>query len=305
MKRKKKAPRSARRLWLTLMVLISLGAATYFIFFDKHSNLKPTHTSSVSRSHRPSSGSAPNIPSGNLSEPLRGMPKIKDLPRTDGKPFVAIVIDDMGYYESTGDKILALNLNLSFAFLPFAPHTSKQAAIAHHLGRDILLHLPMEPADRKWKPEAGTLFLNMNPGQLGETFRKDLAAVPMAIGVNNHMGSRFTEDRAAMKTFLQYLRANNLFFLDSLTSSNSLGYSLSKEMGVEVIRRDIFLDNDQSKDKIISQINKLMLIAKKEGIAVGIAHPHEETLMALVEYQDRFNQQVNLVGIHYLIGLDE
>ena len=307
MKRKKQRSRLKKLSWLTLLVLVGVGAAVYLYFLHNPASLYPTPSADIPQNHQQSpSLSAQNRHPGKPSRPFDIPPKLGISQGIDGKkPFIAIVIDDMGYRDENGVQMLAVNLNLSFAFLPFAPHTADQAAIAHDLGRDILLHLPLEPTDRKWEPGPGTLFLSMNARQRNETFLKDLAAVPMAIGVNNHMGSRFTEDRAAMKNLLQHFRANNLFFLDSLTTPNSVGYSLAKEMGVEAIRRNIFLDNEQDKDKIVSQLEKLIRIAEKQGFAVGIAHPHKETIMALMEYKDKLNKRVNLVGIHSLLEMNE
>ena len=134
MKRKKKAPRSARWLWPTLMVLASLGAATYFIVSHIPSKLVPPRIAVTTPARHAPAPSSPKMPAGKFPKPLKIAPDIKLAPKDDGKPLVAIVIDDMGYREATGDQILALNLNLSFAFLPFAPHTTEQAAIAHQLG---------------------------------------------------------------------------------------------------------------------------------------------------------------------------
>ncbi|MDH5298629.1 MAG: divergent polysaccharide deacetylase family protein [Desulfobulbaceae bacterium] len=223
------------------------------------------------------------------------------VPRTD-KPRMALIIDDMGYHNGIGEALLDLKLNLSFAFLPFAPHTEGQLRRARQSGRDILLHLPMEATDPKWDPGPGALFVGMGEEELRRTVESDLAAVPGAIGINNHMGSRFTEDEAAMRSFLTRLAQRHLFFLDSQTSSNSVGLRLAREMGIPAIRRHVFLDNEEDKEKIKKQLDSLILLAKKQGIAVGIAHPHQATLDALREFQNHPDRSVELVGIHALIS---
>jgi len=207
----------------------------------------------------------------------------------------------MGYRKATGDDLLRLDLNLSFSFLPGGPNSASQAREAQKLGRDIMLHLPLEPHDPTWNLGPGGLYVSMSRESVQNTFARDLAIVPMAIGINNHMGSLFTENETAMRTLLTIVRANNLFFLDSLTSSNSLGYDLARSMGVKTARRDIFLDNEHDNEKITSQLMKLLAVAEKHDWAIGLAHPYPSTLAALKEHAALFRTRVRLVGISELM----
>ncbi len=239
-----------------------------------------------------------------LPQPARPEPTVTPPPvvsTTTHRPRIALVIDDMGYHDKIGDALLELHLNLSFAFLPFAPYTQRQLELARHHHRDILLHLPMEATDPKWNPGAGALFVDMPAEELHHTVEEDLAAVPDAIGINNHMGSRFTEDEPAMRTFLSLLRPRHLFFLDSQTSAHSVGYHLAAELGIPALRRNVFLDNEQRKEKIKKQLDALIVLAKKQGIAIGIAHPHQETLDALRDFQRQPDPEVEMVAIHLLV----
>lgn len=215
-------------------------------------------------------------------------------------PRLAIVIDDMGYQPQLDAELLHLNLNLSFAFLPYGPHTGEEAPVAGRLGRDVLLHLPMEPTDRREDPGPGALTLAMGAAERAEVVTRDLAQVPLAVGINNHMGSRFTGDRAAMRDFLALVRDRHLFFLDSLTGRDSLGYSLAREMGVKSCRRQVFLDNDQNLDQIASRIRELLAAAERQGQAVGIGHPHPQTLAALRAAAPEILSRVRLVGVSQL-----
>lgn len=215
-------------------------------------------------------------------------------------PLLAIVIDDMGYQQQIDEELLHLNLNLSFSFLPYGPHAIEQAELAKRLGREVLLHLPMEPIDHRSDPGPGALTLAMSSGERAEVFAKDLARVPLAVGVNNHMGSRFTSDPAAMQDFLALARDRGLFFLDSLTGQDSLGYSLAREMGVKTCRRQVFLDNVRNQAKIIGQIRELLAAAERQGWAVGIGHPYPETLEALRVAGPEIMGRVQLVGVSHL-----
>jgi polysaccharide deacetylase 2 family uncharacterized protein YibQ len=222
-------------------------------------------------------------------------------PTEEARPRIAIIIDDMGYRKITGEALLNLDLNLSFSFLPDAPNAQLQAEKARNLGRDVLLHLPLEPSDPTWKLGPGGLYTSMSKEEMRRVFAKDLAVVPMAIGVNNHMGSYFTENETAMRNLLEIIRDDHLFFLDSLTSSHSLGYETALIMGIKTGRRHIFLDNDHENGKVASQLLELISIAEKNGWAIGLAHPFPSTLLALREQKHLLRTRVEVVGISELI----
>jgi hypothetical protein len=123
----------------------------------------------------------------------------------------------------------------------------------------------------------------------------------MAIGISNHMGSRFTADPQAMRTLLTLVRARNLFFLDSVTAPKSVAYDLALEMGVKAERRTVFLDNDQNQEKIAAQLDLLVQLAEKHGRAVGIGHPYPATVEALRKYQSQLRSRTEMVGLSRLV----
>ncbi len=217
------------------------------------------------------------------------------------KPKVAIIIDDMGYRHKEGEGFLAMDLNLSFSFLPFAPYTADQAQKALRRQRDILLHLPMEPTDAKWNPGPGALYVSMSKERQRITFTNDLTAVPMAIGINNHMGSKFTANRQAMQILLKLIRTEKLFFVDSVTTHKTVAAGLAEAMGIKTVSRNIFLDDAPKKEKISRQIKAVIALAVKKGWAVAIGHPYPVTLDTLKEFQDVIKNRVTLVGIHELV----
>lgn len=243
----------------------------------------------------------PKVPEKKGAVPPSTSPMPKPAPGGDRElPSLAIVIDDMGYQQQLDKELLHLNLNLSFAFLPYGPHTPEETELATRLDREILLHIPMEPTDQRWDPGPGVLTLAMSPAELTEAFTRDLAQVPQALGINNHMGSRFTADRAAMREFLGLVHDHQLFFLDSVTSQASLGYALAKEMGMRSVRRQVFLDNVRDQAKITGQIRELLADAEHQGWAVGIGHPYPQTLAALRAAGPEILSRVNLVGVSQL-----
>ena len=241
----------------------------------------------------------PTLP--HLAPPVATRTKTPEKNPLPGRPLVAIVIDDMGYRQNTGRALLALDLPLSFSFLPFTPFSDELQKEALAKGCDILLHLPLEPMDPKANPGPGALTTAMDPETMKTIFREDLQAVPKAIGINNHMGSRFTANPQAMRPLLALVRSRNLFFLDSVTASQSVAYDLALEMGVKAERRTVFLDNDQNPDKIMAQLDLLVRLAGEHGQAVGIGHPYPATVEALRRYQTQLRTRTEMVGISRLV----
>jgi hypothetical protein len=161
----------------------------------------------------------------------------------------------------------------------------------------------MEP---KGYPEVnageGVLLLAMNDGVLLEKLRETLAALPSVVGVNNHMGSRFSEDEDKMRVVLGEIKQRGLFFVDSRTSAESRGYSLAVQMGIPAAERDVFLDNIQSAQAIGSELRRLAQLARLKGKAIGIAHPHEVTLEVLRQALPQLRQEgIELVAVSQVL----
>lgn len=208
--------------------------------------------------------------------PLSGAP---------GHPQVAIVIDDLGWDFEAARSLLALGVPLSFAILPETPHRVLIAQEARQQRHDVLLHLPMESHGAS-HIDLGPYGLRsvMTATELASRVEAALEAVPAVIGVNNHMGSRLTEDRPAMHAVMQLLKRHNLFFLDSRTSKDSLAYQVAQELGVRAAQRQVFLDNDADPTKITQQLQRLITVAQQQGRAIGIGHPYPATLKVLQEH---------------------
>lgn len=216
---------------------------------------------------------------------------------------VAIVIDDLGWNLEAARALLALDAALSFAILPDAPYRTVIAQEAQRRGRDILLHLPMEPYKYAHvDPGHLVLLSTMNPGELAAQVEAALAALPPVVGVNNHMGSRLTEDRHAMRVVMQRLKRRNLFFLDSRTSQKSLAAQVAREIGIRTAERQIFLDNEAKAAKIQRQLHHLAALARARGNAIGIGHPHPETIQALQQALPELRQAgIEIVPISRLV----
>jgi polysaccharide deacetylase 2 family uncharacterized protein YibQ len=193
---------------------------------------------------------------------------------------VAIVIDDMGLDRRRSERTIRLPATLSLAYLPYAPDLAAQTNAARQAGHEVLLHLPMEPLGQH-DPGPGALRASLGEAENLRRLRAALAAVPGAVGVNNHMGSRFTEDAAALAPILAEIGARGLYFLDSRTSPRSLAYTTARELGLPTLGRDVFLDDSDAPEAIARQIAAMEARARRTGGVIAIGHPREATLAAL------------------------
>ena len=237
------------------------------------------------------------IPESTAPQPDNSFPQ-----STDHRPRVAIIIDDMGNHASLGDKLLALDFNLTYSFLPHAPFTARQAVVAAERGREVLVHLPMEPKEIRWSSDDIVLQIRDSQEDIRRKTLAMLAAVPQAKGANNHMGSRLTEDAEAMRMVIETLKEQNFFFIDSYTSARSKGLITAKQLGVPTARRAVFLDNVQEPRQICRRLEELVAVARQQGGAIGIGHPYEATLQALTECKTHLLESVDLVKAGQMVN---
>jgi polysaccharide deacetylase 2 family uncharacterized protein YibQ len=218
-------------------------------------------------------------------------------------PKIAIIIDDLGYDECLAEEFMGLDLTLTLSILPLAPFTRPIARRARERGREIMLHLPMEPRSYPHiNPGEGVLLVSMERDDILKVLDRDLSEIPFVAGVNNHMGSRFTENREKMAIVLAELKRRGLYFVDSKTSRGSVAFNLARQMDMRAARRDIFLDNDLSEAALKIQMDRLLHIARYRGQAVGIGHPHKETLRFLTRLQAISEQEVEVVPVSCVVS---
>jgi len=194
---------------------------------------------------------------------------------------VAVLIDDLGHNPARVARVVALKAPLTLAFLPYGQELPRLAAMARRAGHEVLVHLPMEPEDPSQDPGPGALLTGLDAGELLGRLRWQLGRFGGYVGVNNHMGSRFTRDRAAMTVVLAEVKARGLLYVDSRTTAETVGTLLARRMGVPEIARDVFLDDEQNEQGVRRQLALLEDSARHQGFAVAIGHPHPTTLTAL------------------------
>lgn len=218
---------------------------------------------------------------------------------------VAIVVDDLGRDPKAVNRLLAYGVPFSYAVLPFEKRSGEVAEMLVARDAELLLHLPMEPKGHA-NPGPGALVAGMSDREIERATRAAVAAVPGAVGVNNHMGSAVTPERDAMRAMLSVLREDGLFFLDSRTTADSVGYDLARSEGIATARRDLFLDDTDERGAIVRELDSLMEIARSKGAAIGIAHPRAETFAAFDEVLPRLRLEgIEVVPVSFLLERGE
>lgn len=219
-------------------------------------------------------------------------------------PAISIIIDDIGYRMREDLRAIAIPGSLAYAIMPHSPHAVKMSRLASEKGKTVILHLPMEAVkeEKNHLLGPGALKLDMTREQFMYTLNDNLGSLPDAIGVNNHMGSLLTRHPGHMEWLMDALSKNNKFYIDSVTSEYSVASRIAKEKNVPYLKRDVFLDNEHNKSYIKSQLSELIRIAKFRGKALGIGHPHPETIQVLTrELQELEKYGVKLVSLKELM----
>ncbi len=224
---------------------------------------------------------------------------VPDLPAPARLPKVAIVIDDLGPSKKRVMTLFKMKQPFTFSVLPLQAYSKWTAEEAHRRGYDVILHIPME-ATREMKLGKGGLYLYMSNSEIIESLEKSITSMPFIKGASSHMGSKFTQDKRAMGTVIAVLKEHDLFFLDSVTSPDTIGYQVAKSSGTRALRRDVFLDNKDDINEIAKQWKRVLKIAKKEGYAITLAHPRRNTFQFLQETLDG-NNEIKVVPLSELV----
>ena len=200
------------------------------------------------------------------------------------KPRIEIVIDDMGFDRNNSARALRLPQEVTLAYLPYAPSVETQVRRARLKGHPVILHLPMEAPDHRGKPGVNVLSVKSDEVVLRKQLARMLGQFGSYIGVNNRMGSRFTRNRSLMDIVLSELKTRGLFFLDSRTSSRSVGAKAAVAAGIPYAVRDVFLDHEPAAAKIRERLAETELIARRTGEAIAIGHPRTATMKLLASW---------------------
>lgn len=309
MRRKKKNNRLT--VALTALIVLSLAAIVFVAFFHREEPVGSTLPAGQKKPARQAKTASPEKPrpqptaetarerSAVPATPEAAPPAEKEKvviakaapPRLSLKA-VAVIIDDIGYDMQPVRELLSIDADITFAVLPLLPHSREAALLLHRARRETLLHLPMEPASYpKDKPGNGALFTEMSEEEIVLQLEKNLNSVPHAVGVNNHMGSKFMADGEKLEPVFRQLKKRNMFFIDSRTTPSSKTAAVAARVHLTVASRRIFLDNERDYDKIYRILMDVADAPAGNGPVIVIGHPYPETIRALRDASRIFQEK--------------
>ncbi|MGB0551131.1 MAG: divergent polysaccharide deacetylase family protein [Alphaproteobacteria bacterium] len=199
-------------------------------------------------------------------------------------PRIAIVIDDLGIDQKRTRNAIALKAPLTMAFLPYGYNLRVLTKDALSAGHELIVHLPMQPIAADANPGPNALLHHLDEDEIRSRLAWNLSQFDGFVGINNHMGSDFTTWDEGMSVVLGEIKARGLFYLDSLTSPNSVAKAVGRREGLSIMVRDVFLDNVPDEARILAQLLELEKISRRRGYAIGIGHPYDATVAALSEW---------------------
>jgi uncharacterized protein len=219
------------------------------------------------------------------------------------RPKVAVVIDDMGPNEARSQRVVGLPGPLTLSFLTYADDLATWVARARTAGHEVLAHIPMEPLDARHNPGPGALRVSMTVADVRAQLAADLDGWSGYVGVNNHMGSRFCQNRTLMDAVMEELKSRGLLWLDSKTIAATEGVAAAEAARVPYLVRDVFLDNVDTVNAVLAQLDQLEAIGHERGGAIAIGHPRDATIEALDRWLSSLERRhLALVPITALVG---
>ena len=221
-----------------------------------------------------------------------------------GRPRVAIIIDDLGYKYALGQRAIGLPGPVTVAVLPGTPRGRTLAQAANDNGKEVMLHLPLQAIVADGKEEPGGIRLEMSRGQFATAFAESYESVPHIAGINTHRGSLLTRHPGHMAWLMEEIgEHDHLFFVDSFTTHESVALRIAREAGIPSLRRDVFLDAEDNEEAILREFERLKIIAAKTGAAIGIGHPFESTMSVLERELPKLEREgFELVSVSGLIS---
>lgn len=223
----------------------------------------------------------------------------------EGYSQIALIIDDLGVKPMNSKRTIEkLPAEITLAFLPYGKATAELAMIAREKRHEVMIHLPMEPMSASISPGEDALYVSDTTADIERKTQINLDKLKnISVGVNNHMGSRFTGFEAGMKAVLPLVAKEQLMFLDSLTTSKTATTVAAQGLDMPILKRDSFIDHVIEEEAILKALEKLEAKALKKGAAIGIGHPHTATLNVLEKWVSTLDEKkIQLVPITALIA---
>ncbi len=205
-------------------------------------------------------------------------------PAATGKARIVLVIDDMGIDVKRTATVVAFPGPLTLSYLAYSDGLRKQTQLATAAGHELLLHISMEPGSKTIDPGPHVLKTDHSVGEIQKRLLWGFSRFRFFVGINNHMGSKFTEYSKGMTVVMRELKKRGLLYLDSRTTGSTVGPGLARRFGVPYAERNIFLDHVNDVGAVKARLGEVERLARRRGLAIAIGHPRRATLRALKDW---------------------
>jgi len=197
---------------------------------------------------------------------------------------LVFVIDDAGNNLRDLEPFLQVPGPLTIAVLPGLPNSAEAARRIRAAGKEVILHQPMEAIGAQ-DPGPGAIYSGMSADEIRSILTRNITEVGPVTGMNNHQGSKITMDREIMRVILDFCAEHNIYFLDSRTTADSVVSSVARNIEMQVLERNVFIDNEQNRDAMFRYISGGLTRAQRTGNAIMIGHIWSPALAPLLTEQ--------------------
>ena len=207
-------------------------------------------------------------------EPKKSEPAVKTFGFEKAKKNAQLifVFDDGGQNLEHLKKFLELPFPITVAVLPQITHSVEAAELVRKSGNEVILHQPMQSVNASINPGPGAITPDMSEEEIISQLFVNINQVGPVAGMNNHEGSGITADAEKMALILQMASENGIYFLDSRTNVETQVPYVARELGYTWYERNIFLDNEKTKENALAELKKGLALANKNGNVIMIGH---------------------------------
>lgn len=195
-----------------------------------------------------------------------------EFPDAVNSPKIAVMFDDGGQNIVQLKKVLELKFPITVAVMPGLAHSKESGALVRKSGNELFLHQPMQAVNLKVNPGPRAIGPDMTVLEINSLLKENISEVGPVSGINNHEGSLITEDETRIGAVLQTCDELGISFMDSRTTSQTRVPQAAMSMGYGYYQRDIFLDNEKTRENIIAEVKRGLSIANKKGYVIMIGH---------------------------------
>ncbi len=267
---------------------------------ESTSEIAPVQHPSQTEKALSNSTNSATVPEGDVRSKQQSLDLSSALPHRFVK--LALVIDDMGYAYNLAEKILRINLPVTWSIIPNARQSRKIADLAVDHGQPFLLHVPMQAIADKEGSSQYVIGVDTSEDKIADYLAELQEKFPEAIGVNNHRGSKATSDNQTMLRFMNAYASTGWGFLDSHTIAKTIANKVAADYDIPVVQNCVFIDAKSDLATMKKKLYDALRTAEERGSAVAICHAREAILPFLKYLSKNEFGSVTFVTVDELWG---